>query len=1157
MSEQALRLIEKEKKERTGKLNLGNCGLSLIPKEVFELTWLEELTFGNALNEKHHRNLDLDNADNFLIEVLPLDLRKLSNLRKFQFGGNEYVGGLKDCSVLGSLENLENLDLSSNHIKDISFLSNLTRLEFLNLDYNHIHDISTLSNLKGLQTLNLDDNQIKEFNSLSNLIELKSLSLSNVEISNISFLSNLIGLESLSLDSNQIYDISSLANLTRLDILDLNSNQISDISYLSNLTGLESLNLNSNPISDINYLSNLTGLESLRLNFNQISDISFLSNLTGLRSLDLDSNQISDISYVSNLTGLESLHLNSNQISDISFLSKLTGLKSLDLDSNQISDISFLSNLTKLEALHLDSNQISDISYLSNLTRLEFLDLDSNQISDISSLSNLTELMDLFLNSNQISVLNPLLPLLKRGMSIGFDWDSQIIIKDNPLRDIPARIVENGSETVINWIEQMVKGKEPLFESKLMILGQGEAGKTTFSRLLLDSNYIVKQGKEKSTLGISIHKGKEFKHTCVKNQNVKAHLWDFGGQDIQKMLHQFFITDNCLYVLVSDKRAENTKFDYWFQIINLLGPKSSVVVLENPKNIESANEDFAKNQYKELYKDLNIESLEVNLKETRTKDATKWKLLNETIEKELSKLEIVNRNIPKTWSLVRKELSKETDRKYISKDEFYAICSKPEIDLTHDHGDFCLTYLHELGDLVYFDDKELCTNIFLNHNWLTKGLYYILSDKSIQDNNGSFTRHQAYSQWNSHDYNEAEKAMLLQLLLKDKFDICYELPDEKDVFITPLLLPNDKPMEWEYETNLFFRYQYGFMPHGMFSRLIVRIHEKIDSRQRWKTGVRLVDSDNGTHIYAEVQQHNDPESNQNVIDIKIHGNKEGCKQLLSFIRKEIENLHKDFRNINVVEKIACNCDTCKALMLKGGAPSFHDYQKLKTKIKNRKYMVDCEKSNYQDVNIGQILSDVVIENACKENIDSELLHHLKNMNMTIAKIENNNNSINTNTTSTNVSPVINVSTTTESQAEASAKSQAEATATNTVSVEIQNILGETEMLKEDIERELKIKKVPEEEISLVKSDVEVFETALKEIENSKNNSQEPSTRSVKRVESFMEDLQDEESSFRKALGMLRKGKNYGVKLAKGYNKIATSVGLPPVPELILDVVDKI
>ena len=219
--------------------------------------------------------------------------------------------------------------------------------------------------------------------------------------------------------------------------------------------------------------------------------------------------------------------------------------------------------------------------------------LSSNQISDYSFLENLTGLQSLDLRGNKISDIKPLLPLIKWGAPVSTEFlGTGIKIHNNPISTPPMSIVEKGREAVLNWFEQIEEGEEPLFETKLMILGQGGAGKTTLANLQLDPNYIVEPGKIDSTLGIVVHKGKEFQHQNMNHQKIKAHLWDFGGQDIQKMLHQFFITENCLYVLVSDKRAENTNFDYWFQIINLLGPQSSVIVLQNPKDIYSSNKDF-------------------------------------------------------------------------------------------------------------------------------------------------------------------------------------------------------------------------------------------------------------------------------------------------------------------------------------------------------------------------------------------------------------------------------------------------------------------------------------------------------------------------------------------------------------------------------------
>ena len=43
MSQLALDLIEKEKQERTGYLDLGNCGLTELPQELFELRHLHIL----------------------------------------------------------------------------------------------------------------------------------------------------------------------------------------------------------------------------------------------------------------------------------------------------------------------------------------------------------------------------------------------------------------------------------------------------------------------------------------------------------------------------------------------------------------------------------------------------------------------------------------------------------------------------------------------------------------------------------------------------------------------------------------------------------------------------------------------------------------------------------------------------------------------------------------------------------------------------------------------------------------------------------------------------------------------------------------------------------------------------------------------------------
>ena len=149
MSELALQLIEKEKQEKTGKLDLGNCGLKDIPEELFELTWLEELFFCNKIwdnNKKTWINSSNSGSENCIyIAELPTGFRNLAKLKKLYFGGvSEKRWRLNRCDILSCLGNLQSLDLSGNEISDISFLENLTGLQTLDLSDNKISDIKPL-----------------------------------------------------------------------------------------------------------------------------------------------------------------------------------------------------------------------------------------------------------------------------------------------------------------------------------------------------------------------------------------------------------------------------------------------------------------------------------------------------------------------------------------------------------------------------------------------------------------------------------------------------------------------------------------------------------------------------------------------------------------------------------------------------------------------------------------------------------------------------------------------------------------------------------------------------------------------------------------------------------------------------------------------------
>ena len=104
---------------------------------------------------------------------------------------------------------------------------------------------------------------------------------------------------------------------------------------------------------------------------------------------------------------------------------------------------------------------------------------------------------------------------------------------------------------------------------RILIVGEPEAGKTTFTELAKNPSKFP--SKKLATDGISITK-----HTFNNNDYI---FWDFGGQEVLFSTHQFFLTENCQYLLVIDlsklmsnkKQIKNKAIqytEYWMKEIS-------------------------------------------------------------------------------------------------------------------------------------------------------------------------------------------------------------------------------------------------------------------------------------------------------------------------------------------------------------------------------------------------------------------------------------------------------------------------------------------------------------------------------------------------------------------------------------------------------------
>ena len=739
--------------------------------------------------------------------------------------------------------------------------------------------------------------------------------------------------------------------LTQLQTLDLSDNkQIKDYSFLQLLTQLQILYLRSNSISDISFLQPLTQLQILYLSDNkQIKDYSFLQPLTQLQTLDLRSNSISDISFLQPLTQLQTLYLSDNkQIKNYSFLQPLTQLQTLDLSYNSISDISFLQPLTQLQTLDLRFNkQIKNYSFLQFLTQLQTLDLRYNSVSDISFLQPLTQLQTLALRSNSISDIEPLLPLIEKDIPLTIKENAffgKISLFRNPITNPPIEVVKEGNQAILNYFkEKAAQGEVPLYEAKLLIIGQGGAGKTSLARRLQDPKAAMPKEKE-STKGIDIL----YHHFMTPEGNdFRVNIWDFGGQEIYHATHQFFLTKRSLYVLLDDTRKDDKTvhdetFNYWLQVVELLSENSPVLIVQNEKADRSKQLDMKsiKGRFDNVLKEVPTNILTCRNLATVRKE----------IEHQVQQLPLVGQMLPKQWVAIRsalEALAKEKD--YISLEQYFELCAAHKIP-EEARALFLSSYLHDLGAFLHFRGDPILEDLFiLNNTWATDAVYKVLDNEQVKARFGYFTYKDLEQIWKNKRYSRKRPQLLA---LMNKFQLCFELKDRPErTWLAPQLLPIETPdYDWNEQDNLMLRYRYGFMPKGLLSRFFVRMNRYVKNvDQAWRSGVFL-HRENTDAFVRETY------GSQEIV-IRVQG--AHPKELMTLIAEELDQLNDGYGEKLVVEKlIPCNCKDCQARKV----PNYYDYSDLKRRRRKGKPTIEC-KVSYEDISVMSLLDGVFVEKA--------------------------------------------------------------------------------------------------------------------------------------------------------------------------------------------------
>ncbi|AUB38178.1 GTPase SAR1 family domain [Nostoc flagelliforme CCNUN1] len=739
-------------------------------------------------------------------------------------------------------------------------------------------------------------------------------------------------LEVLNLRCNQLTTLpEAIAKLRQLTSLDLTNNQLTTLpEALAKLRQFTSLDLTNNQLTTLpEALAKLQQLTKLNLSYNQLTTLpEAIARLQHLTSLNLNHNQLTTLpEAITKLRQLTSLNLSHNKITTLpEALAKLQQLTSLNLSYNKITTLpEALAKLQQLTSLNLNHNKITTLpEAITKLQQLTKLYLSYNKITTLpEAIAKLQQLTKLNLSYNQLTTLPEAITKLQQLTSLD--------LSHNTIEKPPPEILAKGIKAIQNYFRQLeVEGTDYLYEAKLLIVGEGGAGKTTLAKKIEDQNYQLRE--ENSTKGIEVI---QWRFPMENEREFRVNIWDFGGQEIYHATHQFFLTKRSLYVLVADTRKEDTDFYYWLNVVELLSDNSPLLIIKNEKQ----------NRHREI-NELQLRGQFTNLKETlATNLATNRDLekVLEQIKHHVKNLPHIGSPLPKTWVRVREALESDA-RNYISLDEYLNICEQN--GFTHRKDKLQLSgYLHDLGVCLHFqEDPILNKTVILKPKWGTDAVYKVLDNEKVIRNLGNFTRFDLANIWCEDEYATMHDE-LLRLMIN--FKLCYEIPRSQEKYIAPQLLSANQPSyDWDKTNNLILRYTYDFMPKGIITQFIVVMHELINEQQCvWKNGVVL----SKDQTKAEVIEY----YGKREIEIRVSGHHK--RDLMTVVIHELDKIHNSYQRLKYDKLIPCNC---YAICKDSQEPHFYPFETLRKFVADNQEGIQCQKS-YQMVKVSGLIDDVI------------------------------------------------------------------------------------------------------------------------------------------------------------------------------------------------------
>src|ERR1044072_7725222 len=467
-----------------------------------------------------------------------------------------------------------------------------------------------------------------------------------------------------------------------------------------------------------------------------------------------------------------------------------------------------LREVRDVEILSLAFNKIRELpGWIKELSHLRAITVGGNRLKRLPpEICSLPRLVGLYLFNNQLETL----PETIQALPLKF-----LDVAENPRLGIPESIARsnNPEETLRYYFESREEKGTPLLELKLLLVGRGGWGKTTWVKQPAGE---APDKHEPETHSISI---RELMLDCERGQ-VRARVWDFGGQEILHATHQFFLTERSLYLLVLEPRSGLAQRDaeYWLKLIETQGGGSPVIVALNRSHERpwQGDEGRVRRRVPFVVGFVSTDALHgdgvARLRRT----------IIQTVE---NRMDDVWLPFPKRWRRSKDEVGGMREN-FLTYRRYVNLCKRLGEKRPKAQADLAVI-LHRLGLALYFgNDPRLYDTRVLNPGWVTGGVYAVIRSASVAENNAQLSVRDMPRVLREAEEKNVIKASAYPpkthgfiLDLMRAFQLCYASEEEEGRparSLVPELLSEFEPEmkeDWE-GAPVRLRYRYEVLPPG-------------------------------------------------------------------------------------------------------------------------------------------------------------------------------------------------------------------------------------------------------------------------------------------------------------------------------------------------------